>query len=195
MGDKLHGEANKAMRVHGTKLFISAPQTSKNDDEDEENKTKEDEADFFEKHTEGTPNFEASRSVSLAKSVAAKSEKSNASSENSDQGAPNVEAVLYTSPNSASQAQASRKPTIGQRKPQNKKGGLGAKKTGGLGAQKVKKDFSEIEREAELADQGRQKAVEEEKTTSSKAKIEDEAQAAASMRLAYQELSLDQKKT
>ena len=58
------------MRVHGTKLFISAPQTSKNDDEDEENKTKEDEADFFEKHTEGTPNFEASRSVSLAKSVA-----------------------------------------------------------------------------------------------------------------------------
>ena len=42
---------------------------------------------------------------------------------------------------------------------------------------------------------GRQKAVEEEKTTSSKPKIEDEAQAAASMRLAYQELSLDQKKT
>ena len=35
----------------------------------------------------------------------AKSENSNASSENSDQGAPNVEAVLYTSPNSASQAQ------------------------------------------------------------------------------------------
>ena len=38
----------------------------------------------------------------------AKSEKSNASSENSDQGAPNVEAVLYTSPNSASQAQVGR---------------------------------------------------------------------------------------
>merc|ERR1712110_261739 len=79
--DKLHGESNKAMRVHGTKLFINAPQSSKNDDEDEENKMKEDEADFFEKHSEGAPFIEA------------KSEKSIASSENSDQGAPNVEAV------------------------------------------------------------------------------------------------------
>ena len=58
-------------------------------------------------------------------------------------------------------------------------------------AQKVKKDFAEIEREAELADLGRQKAVEEEKTTSCKPKIED----VASLRLPYQELLLDQKKT
>jgi len=118
-----------------------------------------------------------------------------ADSGDNNNGAPNVEAALATSASAAAQIQATRKPTIGQRKPQAKKGGLGAKKTGGLGAQKVKKDFAEIEREAELADLGRQKAVEEEKTTSSKPKIEDEAQAAASMRLAYQELSLDQKKT
>ena len=57
------------MRVHGTKLFINAPQSSKNDDEDEENKMKEDEADFFEKHSEGAPIIEASRNVSLAESV------------------------------------------------------------------------------------------------------------------------------
>ena len=90
--------------------------------------------------------------------------------------------------------QAARKPTIGQRKPQAKKGGLGAKKTGGLGAQKVKKDFAEIEREAELADMGRQKAAEEEKEMS-KNREENEAKQAASMRLAYQNLSMEQKKT
>ena len=91
--------------------------------------------------------------------------------------------------------QASRKPTIGQRKPQNKKGGLGAKKTsGGLGAQKVKKDFAEIEREAELADLGRLKAAEDAKVAAQH-REEDEAKAAASMRLAYQDLSLEQKKT
>jgi hypothetical protein len=37
---------------------------------------------------------------------------------------------------------------------------LGAKKGGGMGAQKVKKDFAEIEREAELADQVKFEAFE-----------------------------------
>lgn len=187
--DKLHGEAAKAMRVHGTKLFINTPQTEK---EEENSAQKEDEADFFEKHSEETASFEASQSVSLAKSVSAA--KSTASTDNSDLGAPNVEAALMTSPTAAAQMQASRKPTIGQRKPQNKKGGLGAKKTGGLGAQKVKKDFAEIEREAELADLGRLKAAEDAKIEAQN-REENEAKAAASMRLAYQDLSLEQKKT
>ena len=71
--DKLHGEAAKAMRVHGTKLFINAPQ-NKDDDENDDFAKKEDEADFFEQHSnleDNSANFEASQSVSLAKSVAA----------------------------------------------------------------------------------------------------------------------------
>ena len=71
--DKLHGEAAKAMRVHGTKLFINAPQNKDDDNEDDFAK-KEDEADFFEQHSnleDNSANFEASQSVSLAKSVAA----------------------------------------------------------------------------------------------------------------------------
>lgn len=71
--DKLHGEAAKAMRVHGTKLFISAPQ-NKDDDENDDFAKKEDEADFFEQHSnaeDNSANIEASQSVSLAKSVTA----------------------------------------------------------------------------------------------------------------------------
>ena len=71
--DKLHGEAAKAMRVHGTKLFINAPQNKDDDNEDDFAK-KEDEADFFEQHSnaeDNSANIEASQSVSLAKSVAA----------------------------------------------------------------------------------------------------------------------------
>ena len=45
---------------------------------------------------------------------------------------------------------APRKSTIGAKKPAKKPGGLGGKK--GLGATKVTKDFSEIERNAEMAD-------------------------------------------
>ena len=59
--DKLHGEAAKAMRMHGTKLFIDAPQNSAQDDTVEV-EAKED--DFFEQHEN-----EASTSVQLPQNV------------------------------------------------------------------------------------------------------------------------------
>ena len=53
------------------------------------------------------------------------SEKSSvADSGDNNNGAPNVEAALATSASAAAQIQATRKPTIGQRKPQAKKGGV-----------------------------------------------------------------------
>ena len=58
----------------------------------------------------------------------------------------------------------------------------------------MKKDFAEIEREAEMADQVRSR-MEEERREAVKKTVEDEAKAAANMRLAYQEMSLTQKKT
>merc|ERR1719348_1747497 len=84
-----------------------------------------------------------------------------------------------------------KKSTIGARKPAAKKTGLGAKK--GLGAQKVTKDFADIEREAEMADNIMIARKEEAKRAEAKT-AEEEAASIASMRLAYQDLGLQQKK-
>ncbi|XP_058462081.1 ADP-ribosylation factor GTPase-activating protein 2 isoform X2 [Malaya genurostris] len=81
--------------------------------------------------------------------------------------------------------------TIGVRKIQPKKGALGGKK-GGLGATRVKTNFAEIEEKANMVDKLKMSStvpVEENPVSE-----EEQAQALASVRLAYQDLSIKQHK-
>jgi ADP-ribosylation factor GTPase-activating protein 2/3 len=70
--------------------------------------------------------------------------------------------------------------------------GLGTKK-GGFGATKVKANFAEIEQQAAMADHLKVVAAEEAKLVASRTAEEEEKQM-ASMRLAYQDLGIQQKK-
>ena len=67
-----------------------------------------------------------------------------------DGSAPSVD-NLGAAPATAAPKIVPKKTTFGAKKPAAKKGGLGAKK--GLGASRATKDFADIEKEAELADQ------------------------------------------
>ncbi|XP_047474418.1 ADP-ribosylation factor GTPase-activating protein 2-like isoform X4 [Penaeus chinensis] len=115
---------------------------------------------------------------------------SNGTNDASD-GAPNVEMALNMSATDAQKlASQPHKSTIGQRKPASKVEAsgstlkLGAKKGGGLGAQRVKKDFSAIEKEAVRNDQLRQEAK---ATELSK---EEQQQSLQSLERAYEDMSI-----
>ncbi|XP_033629271.1 ADP-ribosylation factor GTPase-activating protein 2-like isoform X1 [Asterias rubens] len=99
---------------------------------------------------------------------------------------PSVDHVLGTSPSQLMAKVEPRKSTIGQRKPMQKKG-LGAKKK--LGAQKVTTNFADIESAAHQADLMKKETVIKTKKTK-----EEEESSMASMRLAYQDMSVERKR-
>ncbi|XP_063699338.1 ADP-ribosylation factor GTPase-activating protein 2 [Culicoides brevitarsis] len=191
--DKLSHLAQQAMKMHGTKLHID----SHHHDHDQEKKTEE--VDFFAEHSNEQKNgdnngFNTTESNHIKNNNSLENCKltdnsSDATSTNNKSkpqdaftGAPSVD--LLNSMNTEPV-----KSTIGVRKIQPKKSGLGAKK--GLGATKVKANFADIEHRASLADQQKlaATAIPEKPLTA-----EEEAEALVSVRLAYQDLSLKQQK-
>uniref|UniRef100_A0A1I8Q8X4 Arf-GAP domain-containing protein n=1 Tax=Stomoxys calcitrans TaxID=35570 RepID=A0A1I8Q8X4_STOCA len=97
-------------------------------------------------------------------------------------GAPSVDLL-----NSVVNTPSSVTSSIGVRKIQPKKGGMGARKMGGgLGATKVKTNFAEIEQRANMANQLKESPIVPDKPLTA----EEEIESVASMRLAYQDLSL-----
>jgi len=179
--EKLHQAAAQAMRLHGTKVHIETGGEAGG--EEEASSAKND--DFFDNHEQ----FKVGASETVDILAPKQAEKMKVPD---DGAAPNVDLALSTSPSAAAvpSKPAPKKSTIGGKKPAAKKGGLGAKK--GLGAQKATKDFAEIEKEAELADQIGSLKMKPVVETS--IDPEEEAKAAASMRLAYQDISQQQRR-
>ncbi|XP_075160308.1 ADP-ribosylation factor GTPase activating protein 3 isoform X2 [Haematobia irritans] len=174
--DKLVQLAQQAMKVHGTKLFLDGS-TDKNESNDN---TKE--VDFFDQcHNDNNKdaffdnnNIQSNNEKPSTPVVPTVDKQST--------GAPSVDLL-----NSVVNAPTTLTPSIGVRKIQPKKGGMGARKMGGgLGATKVKTNFAEIEQRANMANQLKESPIVPDKPLTA----EEEIESVASMRLAYQDLSL-----
>jgi len=176
--EKLHQSAAQAMRLHGTKLHIDT-----GTEVESEAPAKEEEDFFSAEHEQRSLSDHSSASNPLPTPSS-----SNGDLVDENAPAPNVDLALSAAP----QKPAPRKSTIGGRKPIAKKPGLGGKKAG-MGAQKVTKSFAEVEREAEMADQVAS-VRKEEKVVNEAKSAEENAKAMANMRLAYQDLGVQQKK-
>lgn len=185
--DKLVHLAQQSLQLHGTTLHID------NTHEHHAESNKNEEIDFFADcaNIEASPttttdshNNNLKQQEAIQDSIPKLASLTTATSDGSGnlQG-PSVDFLNSTVPVEVP------KSTIGVRKIQPKKAGLGGKK-GGLGATRVKANFAEIEEKANLADKLKMSHAIQEKPVSE----EDQAQALASVRLAYQDLSIKQHK-
>ncbi|XP_022251688.1 ADP-ribosylation factor GTPase-activating protein 2-like isoform X2 [Limulus polyphemus] len=188
--EKLHHMAAAIMRTHGTKLHIDTGH------HETPHSPEEKEVDFFKEHSEArlyeNTVDNAVKNGSLNATLSSEPTDNGSVSNETIEDGPKVEIALSVSPTEAPKQQEPRKSTIGARKPIGTKKGQGARK--GLGAQRVRKDFSEIEKEAQQADHLREQAAVAAKQHVDISKEEEEKQL-ISMRLAYKDLSLQQKQT
>ncbi|KAL4232970.1 ADP-ribosylation factor GTPase-activating protein 2 [Mactra antiquata] len=200
--DKLHALATQAMRLHGTKLMLdlrTGPDGklhigASSDPQSPENK----EVDFFAEHSDSltnpedhptnmpvTDNQRLTQPITIENGSLAKKE----ATPLAEGEGPSVEHALSMSPTEAIAVAEPRKSLIGAKKAPAKKGG----KKGGFGAQKVKTDFKEIESRAEQQDKDRENMAANLALQEAKSREEQEKQL-ASMRLAYQDMSVQRKK-
>ncbi|XP_055889652.1 ADP-ribosylation factor GTPase-activating protein 2 isoform X1 [Biomphalaria glabrata] len=197
--DKLVSLAQHAMRQHGTKLFIDDLDRAKGgklhiESHHEVTSPEKKEVDFFSEHTQDAGDDFASYPVEENARLGANTANSqakpvvrNGKAEVDPSIGPNVEAALSTSPSQALSQAEQRKAIIGSKKP------AAAKKGKGLGAQRVQKDFGAIESRAQQVDKEREELAKNIAVEEAKTKEEQEKQM-ASMRLAYQDMSLQRKK-
>ncbi|XP_061195073.1 ADP-ribosylation factor GTPase-activating protein 2-like isoform X2 [Saccostrea echinata] len=180
--DKLHSLATNAMRLHGTKLHIDSHH-------EPTSPTTKEEVDFFKEHADSidsTPIAENQKLFSASEPQPIKN--GNLKKEDFDPSeGPSVEAALSMSPTSAAAQAEPRKSIIGAKKPAGRKG------KGGLGAQRVKTNFSEIENKAQQLDKEREELAASRAVQEAKSE-EEKAKQMASMRLAYQDMSIERKK-
>ncbi|KAH8372274.1 hypothetical protein KR093_010878 [Drosophila rubida] len=176
--DKLTAQAQQAMQVHGTKLHLEPTA-----DKSEGNDAAKEEEDFFAQcDTDNANALLENNNISLASHTPKPKTATTTPVVAADTGAPSVDLLnAFVAPAAAVPS------SIGVRKIQPKKGALGARKVGGLGATKVKTNFADIEARANAANESKTAAA---AVADKPQTAEEELETVASMRLAYQDLSL-----
>ncbi|XP_056134249.1 ADP-ribosylation factor GTPase-activating protein 2 isoform X2 [Lampris incognitus] len=181
--DKIRQLANTALSKYGNDLWIDCSSGGTPAAASEEK-----EADFFAEHTQADNDWSMTASTQSQQNGASvnpqlievTTKAQDAANSQPEEG-PSIEG-LSTSPKATLDVKPS---IIGKKKPMAAKKGLGTKK--GLGAQKVSsKNFSEVEKQAQVAEKLREEQAAE-------VKKQAEESIVASMRLAYKELEIDRK--